>query len=46
MEEAVSAEEELDTDSVESALKNLNIEMAGTEEEAVKGLEASLSMEV
>ena len=34
MEEAVSVEEEVETDSVESALKNLNIETAGTEEEA------------
>ena len=40
----VSEEDEDEGESVVAGLSNLNIEMAGTEEEAAEGLEAPLSM--
>ena len=46
MEEAGSAEEEEETECVEAALNNLNIETKVTEEEAAEQLEAVLAMEV
>ena len=46
VEEAGSVEGEEDTVVVERALNNLNIETAGTEEEAEEQLEAALEMEV